>query len=125
MAGISGLQAIRDRVVQRTGKANPTVRDFMVASGRGRPRMDMVGDAKTVADRLEEWFTTPACDGFVIQAPVCPGSYADFVRFVVPELQRRGLFRTDYTGGTLRDHLGLARAGRGAWRIPAPRAAAE
>ncbi|MFX6153112.1 nitrilotriacetate monooxygenase, partial [Acinetobacter baumannii] len=75
----------------RTGKKNPTVRDFMVASGRGRPRMDMVGDPKFVADRLEEWFTTPACDGFVIQAPVCPGSYADFVDLVVPELQRRGL----------------------------------
>ncbi|MBX9698018.1 MAG: LLM class flavin-dependent oxidoreductase [Acetobacteraceae bacterium] len=119
LAGISGLQAIRDRVVARTGKRNPTVRDFMVASGRGRPRMDMVGDAKFVADRLEEWFTTPACDGFVIQAPVCPGSYADFVQHVVPELQRRGLFRRDYTGPTLRDHLGLARAERGGWRVPA------
>jgi FMN-dependent oxidoreductase (nitrilotriacetate monooxygenase family) len=125
MAGISGLQAIRDRVVQRTGKANPTARDFMVASGRGRPRMDMVGDAETVADRLEEWFTARACDGFVVQAAVCPGGYADFVRLVVPELQRRGLFREDYTGATLRDHLGLTRAERGAWRIPPRRAAAE
>ncbi len=123
MAGISGLQAIRDRVVERTGKKNPTVRDFMVASGRGRPRMDMVGDAKFVADRLEEWFTTPACDGFVIQAPVCPGTYADFVEFVVPELQRRGLFRKEYTGGTLRDHIGSPKAARGAWRVKLPSAA--
>src|SRR3712207_308052 len=125
MAGISGLQAIRDRVVQRTGKANPTVRDFMVASGRGRPHMDMVGDAKFVADRLEEWFTAPACDGFVVQAPVCHGSYADFVRLVVPELRRRGLFRKDYTGAPRRDRLDHTRAGRGAWRIPPRRAAAE
>ena len=123
LAGISGLQAIRDRVVERTGRKNPTVRDFMVASGRGRPRMDMVGDARFVADRLEEWFTTPACDGFVIQAPVCPGSYADFVDLVVPELQRRGLFRTEYAGTTLREHLGLARAERGAWRVRQPAAA--
>jgi hypothetical protein len=57
MADISGLQAIRGRIVQRTGNAKPTVRAFMVASGRRRPRMDMAGDAKFVADRLKEWFT--------------------------------------------------------------------
>ena len=122
MAGIQGLQAIRDRVVEATGKRNPTVRDFMVASQRGRPRMDMVGGPKEIADIMEEWFTAPACDGFVVAATVVPGSYADFVRFVVPELQRRGLFRKDYAGPTLRDHLGLGRAERGAWR---PRLAAE
>jgi NAD(P)H-dependent FMN reductase len=57
-----------------------------------------------------------ACDGFVISASVVPGSYADFVRHVVPELQRRGLFRREYAGATLRDHLGLPRAVRGDWR---------
>jgi alkanesulfonate monooxygenase SsuD/methylene tetrahydromethanopterin reductase-like flavin-dependent oxidoreductase (luciferase family) len=121
MAGIQGLQAIRDRVVQATGKRNPTVRDFITGSGRGRPRMDMVGGPKEVADILEAWFAGGACDGFVVSAAVIPGGYADFVRHVVPELQRRGLFRQDYAGPTLREHLGLPRAMRGDWR---PRAAA-
>jgi FMN-dependent oxidoreductase (nitrilotriacetate monooxygenase family) len=116
LAGMQGLQAIRDRVVQQCGTTPPTVRDFIVHSGRGRPRMDMVGGAREVADRLEEWFTGGACDGFVISATHVPGTYAEFVRFVVPELQRRALFRREYSGPTLRDHLGLARPQRGAWR---------
>jgi len=116
LAGMQGLQAIRDRVVKVSGKRNPTVRDFITGSGRGRPRMDMVGGPKEVADQMEAWFTAPACDGFVISASVVPGSYADVVRHVVPELQRRGLFRRDYAGPTLRDHLGLPRAVRGDWR---------
>ncbi|TCZ66209.1 LLM class flavin-dependent oxidoreductase [Roseicella aquatilis] len=116
MAGIQGLQAIRDRVVKATGKRNPTVRDFITGSGRGRPRLDMVGGPKEVADRLEEWFEARACDGFVIAAAAVPAGYADFVTHVVPELQRRGLFRKDYTGSTLRDHLGLPRAAHGDWR---------
>jgi len=116
MASIGGIQAMRDRVVQVSGKRNPTVRDFITASGRGRPRMDMVGGPKEVADKLEEWFATRACDGFVISATSVPGTYADFVRHVVPELQRRGLHRREYSGPTLRDHLGLQRPERGAWK---------
>ena len=117
MAGIQGLQAIRDRVVEATGKKNPTVRDFITGSGRGRPKMDMVGGPKEVADKLEAWFTGGACDGFVISATHVPGTYAEFVQFVVPELQRRGLFRKDYSGPTLRDHLGLERAAHGDWKM--------
>jgi FMN-dependent oxidoreductase (nitrilotriacetate monooxygenase family) len=124
MASIQGMHAMRDRVVQATGKKNPTVRDFMVATGRGRPRMDMVGGPKEIADKMEEWFTSGACDGFVVAATIIPGSYADLVKYVVPELQRRGLFRKDYTGPTLRDHLGLPRATLGDWR-PARATAAE
>jgi hypothetical protein len=69
-----------------------------------------------VADQLERWFTAPACDGFVLSATHVPGAYEDFVRFVVPELQRRGLFRKDFTGTTLRENLGLPRPAIGAWR---------
>jgi len=68
-----------------------------------------VGTAADVADQMEEWFTGDACDGFVIAATHVPGAYEDVVRMVVPELQRRGLFRERYTGSTLREHLGLAR----------------
>jgi len=58
---------------------------------------------------MEEWMETEACDGFVIAATHSPGAYEDVVRLVVPELQRRGVFRDHYTGTTLRDTLGLAR----------------
>ncbi len=68
-----------------------------------------VGTGAEVADQMEEWFTSGACDGFVIAATHSPGAYEDVVRLVVPELQRRGLFRDRYTGATLRDHLGLQR----------------
>jgi alkanesulfonate monooxygenase SsuD/methylene tetrahydromethanopterin reductase-like flavin-dependent oxidoreductase (luciferase family) len=76
-----------------------------------------VGSAAEVADGLEEWFTGGACDGFVLAATHMPGAYEDFVRLVVPELQRRGLFHREYAGATLRESLGLARPGRGAWRV--------
>ena len=68
-----------------------------------------VGTGREVADQMEEWFEGDACDGFVIAATHVPGAYEDVVRMVVPELQRRQLFRSEYTGATLRDHLGLAR----------------
>ena len=64
------------------------------------------------------------CDGFVIAATYVPGSYADFVRHIVPELQRRGLFHKDYAGKTLRENLGLPRPTAGAWKSQ-PRVAAE
>jgi FMN-dependent oxidoreductase (nitrilotriacetate monooxygenase family) len=111
LQAISGIQAIRDRVIQLSGKPNPTVRDFVHFSGRGtlREMPTFVGSANRVADQLEEWFYGGACDGFVVAATHVPGSYEDFVRLVVPELQRRGLFHLDYEGATLRENLGLAK----------------
>jgi len=58
---------------------------------------------------MEEWFTNSACDGFCVLPPYMPGQHVDFCEMVVPELQKRGLFRKEYTGKTLRDHLGLPR----------------
>jgi FMN-dependent oxidoreductase (nitrilotriacetate monooxygenase family) len=118
MAQMSGLQAIRDRVVQASGNKNPTVREFIHFSGRGRVHHPVVGGPKEVADRLEQWFVERGCDGFVIPATHVPGAYEDFVRFVVPELQRRGLFRKDYAGTTLRENLGLPVPALGDWRRP-------
>ncbi len=114
LAAMSGLQGIRDRVV--AVKKNPTVRDFIQISGRGRVHNPIVGGPKEVADQLELWFSAPACDGFVLSATHVPGAYEDFVRFVVPELQRRGLFRKDFAGTTLRENLGLPVPAIGAWR---------
>src|SRR6201996_7909055 len=105
----------RERVVEFSGKKNPTVRDFVEVSGRGTVREHKMfcGTAKSVADQMEEWFHAPACDGFVLAATHMPGAYEDVVRLLVPELQRRGLFQKDYRGTTLRENLGL----------PIPRAA--
>lgn len=102
-------QGLRDRVFATTGKANPSVQDF-IDTGWGTLRQGacFIGTPGQVADQMEEWFGS-ACDGFVISAPVVPGSYEDFVRLVVPELQRRKLHRTEYPGTTLRDTLGLRR----------------
>ena len=105
LAEMSGLQGIRDRVLRV--KKNPTVREFIEISGRGRVHNPIVGGPKEVADRLEHWFVERACDGFVLSASHVPGSYEDFVSFVVPELQRRGLFRKDFAGATLRENLGI------------------
>ena len=111
LASASGLQGILDRVKQLSGLDHPTVRDFLHYSGRGtiRELPTFTGTPAVVADHLEEWFSSAACDGFVLAATHMPGSYEDFARLVVPELQRRGLFRREYPGATLRDTLGFAR----------------
>ncbi len=111
LAGMSGLQAIRDRVVAASGKRNPTAGDFVQFSGRGTLREMPVfaGTPRDVADEMEAWFTGGGCDGFVIAATHMPGAYEQFVRLVVPELQRRGLFHAEYASSTLRGNLGLPR----------------
>jgi FMN-dependent oxidoreductase (nitrilotriacetate monooxygenase family) len=78
-----------------------------VAGSRGH--LQLVGSAEMIADQLEEWVSTKAADGFMLMPPTLPGGLKDFVDIVVPELQRRGLFRRAYEGRTLREHLGIAR----------------
>jgi FMN-dependent oxidoreductase (nitrilotriacetate monooxygenase family) len=119
MAAVSGWKTFRDRVVALSGKSNPSVRDFVEYSNRGRLKEYnvFIGSPKTVADELEQWFMEEGCDGFVLAPTHMPGSYEDFVRMVVPELQRRGLFHKDYAGTTLRENLGLPYARSGEWRV--------
>lgn len=74
-----------------------------------RGHWTVIGTATQIADEMERWFTGGACDGFNILAPFHPGGLESFVDAVVPELQRRRLFRRAYCGTTLRDHLGLPR----------------
>jgi hypothetical protein len=64
---------------------------------------------KTVADLIEEWFVEKGADGFNVVPPLLPQGFEDFTRLVVPELQRRGIFRKEYQQGTYRDNLGLKR----------------
>ena len=110
--------SLRDKVIQASGKKNPSVKDFVEASARGTVKEgpNFVGTPTQVADQMEDWFTGGACDGFVIQALHVPGSYEDFTRLVVPELQRRGLHRKEYAGDTLRENLGLPRPNAGDWK---------
>ena len=116
LANISGTPSMRARVLDASGIKHPTVRDFLKFSQRARPRHPCVGGPQEVADKLEEYFVGRACDGDVLAAENIPGSYEDFVRLVVPELQRRGLYHRDYRGATLRDNLGLPPPQRGAWK---------
>jgi alkanesulfonate monooxygenase SsuD/methylene tetrahydromethanopterin reductase-like flavin-dependent oxidoreductase (luciferase family) len=107
LENISGTQSMRDRVLRSSGLKNPTPRDFITHTHRARPNKPFIGGPKEVADGMEEWFATGVCDGFVLAATHVPGTYMDFVKHVVPELQRRGLYHKDYTGATLRENLGL------------------
>jgi len=88
---------------------NLSIRDLYKRVATGRGHWTLVGTPETIADQLEHWFTTGAADGFNILSPTLPHGLKDFAELVIPELQRRGLFRTEYTGHTLREHLGLAR----------------
>ena len=116
LKSMQGILGIRDGVLKDSGKSNPSARDFVTFSGRGQVHDAIVGGPKEIADRLEEMFVERGCDGFVIAATIVPGSYADFVKHIVPELQRRGLFHKDYAGKTLRENLGLKRPAAGAWK---------
>lgn len=124
LKSMQGILGIRDGVLKTSGKSNPSARDFVTFSGRGQVQDAMVGGPKEIADKLEEMFVERGCDGSVIAATYVPGSYADFVQHIVPELQRRGLFQKEYRGKTLRENLGLKRPAAGAWKVQ-PRDAAE
>lgn len=92
-----------------------TIKELGRYFARGQGHLFVVGSGSEVADTLSEWFLDGACDGFNVKFPYFPGGIADFVDHVTPELQQRGLFRTDYIGSTLREHLGLP--------VPTPAAA--
>ncbi|MDJ0389251.1 LLM class flavin-dependent oxidoreductase [Roseomonas sp. E05] len=86
-----------------------TLRDLYNLTAAARGHWVICGTPADIADTLEEWFISGACDGFNILPPYFHGAFEDFVDLVVPELQRRGLYRREYRGRTLRDHLGLER----------------
>lgn len=112
---VPGVKGHYDEVREATERDKLTLLDLGKRYG-SRYEGDFVGTAAKVADGFERWFREGACDGFMIAAPFQPGGFEDVVRQLVPELQRRGLFRTEYEGETLRENLGLARPSQGAWR---------
>jgi FMN-dependent oxidoreductase (nitrilotriacetate monooxygenase family) len=102
--GMKSRQALIRRIADDNGF---TIRQLYqwVASARGH--LTLVGTAQTIADTLQEWVENEGADGFNILPPWLPAGLTDFVDLVIPELQRRGLFRTEYEGQTLRENLGL------------------
>jgi FMN-dependent oxidoreductase (nitrilotriacetate monooxygenase family) len=101
-------KSVRQRTIDLARRENLTVRQLAQRLG-GHAGLAMIGTAKTIADEMEEWLMTEASDGFTVQFPYLPGGLDDFCTQVVPELQRRGLFRREYEGTTLRENLGLPR----------------
>ncbi|MFJ2823898.1 LLM class flavin-dependent oxidoreductase [Streptomyces toxytricini] len=106
---INGNKSRFTLVAELARREDLTLRELIARLGAGRGHRVYAGTPEQIADQLEEWFTGGAADGFNIMAPVLPTGLTDFVDHVVPELQRRGLFRTAYEGGTLREHYGLPR----------------
>jgi len=101
-------KSARARIIEAARSKNLTIRELAQKAG-SYSGLAFVGTAETIADGMEAWLTGEACDGFNVMFPYLPEGLDDFVDRVVPELQRRGIFRTQYEGKTLRETLGLPR----------------
>ncbi|WP_426562675.1 LLM class flavin-dependent oxidoreductase [Angustibacter sp. McL0619] len=104
-----GNQSRFTLVTELARRESLTVRQLIERLAGGRGHRVFAGTPAQVADEIQEWFEDGAADGFNVMPPTLPGGLDDFVDLVVPELQRRGLFRTEYEGSTLRENYGLAR----------------
>ncbi|MBV8619123.1 MAG: LLM class flavin-dependent oxidoreductase [Curvibacter sp.] len=105
----AGVNSRAHVVIELARRERFTVRQLYEYLAGARGHWVVVGTPQTIADRMQEWFENGAADGFNVMPPVLPQSLDEFVDLVVPELQRRGLFRTAYEGRTLRENLGLER----------------
>jgi len=106
---IQGMQSRFTVITELARRDKLTVRELLVRLGGGRGHRTFTGTPEQIVDTLVEWFDNGAADGFNIMPPLLPSGLESFVDQVVPLLQKRGLFRTEYTGKTLRDHYGLTR----------------
>jgi FMN-dependent oxidoreductase (nitrilotriacetate monooxygenase family) len=101
-------QSARERIVTTARRDRLTIRQLAQRAG-SYSGLAFVGTSRTIADEMERWLYEEGSDGFNVMFPYLPAGLDDFVEKVVPELQQRGLFRTEYEGVTLRENLGLAR----------------
>ncbi|MCI0429714.1 MAG: LLM class flavin-dependent oxidoreductase [Rhodospirillales bacterium] len=102
-------KSARQKLVDMAKRENMTVRQLAQYVGGAYGALEMIGTPATIADQMEEWLVSEACDGFNVMFPYVPGGLDDFVDRVIPELQRRGLFRREYERKTLRENLDLPR----------------
>jgi FMN-dependent oxidoreductase (nitrilotriacetate monooxygenase family) len=106
---INGGKSRYQIFVDLARKDDLTIRQLIHQIAFGRGHGTIAGTPEEIVDHMEEWFLGGACDGFNLLPPNLPSGMAEFADRVLPELRRRGLFRTEYSGDTLRDHLGLHR----------------
>ncbi|GAA2751958.1 LLM class flavin-dependent oxidoreductase [Kitasatospora cinereorecta] len=109
VTAINGAKSRFELIRDLAERDRLTLRQLVGRLGGGRGHQVVVGTPEQVADHIETWFTHGAADGFNIMPPILPDGLTDFVDHVLPILRRRGLFRTDYAGRTLREHYGLPR----------------
>jgi N-acetyl-S-(2-succino)cysteine monooxygenase len=105
-------QAFSKALLDMARREKMTLRDLYNVTAAARGHWVIYGTPKRIADIFEEWFAGGLADGFIVMPAYFPGAFDAFVDRVVPELQRRGLFRREYAGSTLRDHLGVPRVER-------------
>jgi alkanesulfonate monooxygenase SsuD/methylene tetrahydromethanopterin reductase-like flavin-dependent oxidoreductase (luciferase family) len=106
------VEAARSRtevIIGLVRREQPTLRQLLDYLAGARGHFVTAGTPEQIADLIEDWFHDGAADGFNLMPPVLPSMLDIFVAEVIPLLQKRGLFRTSYEGGTLREHLGLQR----------------
>lgn len=106
--GANGKGRFRQQL-ELARRENLSIRQLVLRFRVARGHVQAIGSVKTVADLVEQWFVERGADGFNVVPPYLPSGFKDFARLVVPELQRRGIFRKEYEGKTLREHLGLRR----------------
>ena len=106
---INGQKGRYQIIVESAKKDNLTLAQAATKFASSRMHHVVCGTAEEIADMMEQWLNEQACDGFNILPPYFPGGFEEFVNQVIPILQERELFRKDYTGTTLREHLGLKR----------------
>jgi FMN-dependent oxidoreductase (nitrilotriacetate monooxygenase family) len=107
--GPAGVASRFQLVVDIIDRERPTIRQLLRRLAGGRGHWVIAGTPEEVADNIQTWFENGAADGFNVMPPWLTGGFDVFVEHVVPILRKRGLFREDYTGATLRDHYGLPR----------------
>lgn len=100
-----GARGVLDVILQGSRAANLTLREAGYRYGVSQMTPALVGTPTMIADRMQDMFESECCDGFVVCPSISPGTYQQFVTTVVPELQRRGIYRKEYTGLTLRDRI--------------------
>jgi FMN-dependent oxidoreductase (nitrilotriacetate monooxygenase family) len=104
-----GYHSFAKVMLAKARRENMTLRDLYHLAAAARGHWVLCGSAENIADTMQQWFDDHAADGFNVMPPYFHEGFEDFVELVVPILQERGLFRADYAGTTLRDHLGLRR----------------
>ncbi|MCG7338657.1 LLM class flavin-dependent oxidoreductase [Staphylococcus sp. ACRSN] len=103
----SGPKGRYQTVLEIIQDKNPTLRELLGYLSAGGGHLTLIGTPKDIVDEMERWFNAGVADGFNLMPPVFPNSLQDFVDYIVPELQNRGLYRTEYEGTTFRENLGL------------------